>query len=44
MEYDVLGFDVPMDDLIGVELIDSLAYLAHVGCYFLLMHRVTFLE
>ena len=44
MEYDVLGLDISVDDLIGVKLVDSLAYLPHIGCHFVLMHRMSFLE
>ena len=36
MQYDVLGFDIAVDDFLGVDLVDCLADLFHDGCYFLL--------
>ena len=40
MDYDVLGFDIAMDDLLGVDLVDCLADLFHNGRYFLLGERL----
>jgi hypothetical protein len=44
LDEDVGGLDIPVDDIFGCEVFESLKYLAHNGPDFFLSHRTPFLD
>ena len=44
MQHNILGFYIPMDDLVGVELANCLADLSHDAGYFCFRHWLEFLK